>query len=223
VSISNDLGIKDSRGGLKRVDGGINTKGGEVTRQHSVSIQMCECGGRSGIGQIICWHVHSLHRGNGTILGGGNSLLKTTEIGSEGRLITDSGWNTTEKGGHLGTCLGESEDIVDEKKHILAFLISEVLGNGETGQSDTSSGTWGLVHLSVHKGHTRTSSVRTINLDNTGLNHFVIKIIALTGSLTDTSEHGVTTMCLSDVVNKLHDKYGFAYTCTTEKTILPPF
>jgi peptide chain release factor 1 len=220
VSITDNGRIEDSGGGLERVDSGVDGLLSEGTGQHSVSIQMREGGGGSGISEIISRHVHSLHRGNGTVLGGGNSLLKSTEISSESGLVADSGRNTTEQGRHLGTGLGESEDVVDEKEHILTLLISEVLSDGETSKSDSSSGTWGLVHLTVHKGASGASAVVAIKLDDTGLNHLVIKIVTLSSSLTDTGENGVTTVSLSDVVNELHDQDSLADTSTTEKTNL---
>ena len=48
--------------------------------------------------------------------------------------------------------LGESEDVVDEEQHVLTLLVTEVLGDGETGQGDTGTGARGLVHLAVDKG-----------------------------------------------------------------------
>merc|ERR1719498_716733 len=63
VSRSDDGDIEDSGGGLKRIDSGIDTKGGEVSGQHSVSIQVSECSGRSGIGEIISWYIDGLDRG----------------------------------------------------------------------------------------------------------------------------------------------------------------
>ena len=45
--------------------------------------------------------------------------------------------------------LGESEDVVNEKKHVLSLLVTEVLGYGESGQGNTGTGARGLVHLSV--------------------------------------------------------------------------
>ena len=35
--------------------------------------------------------------------------------------------------------------------------------------------------------------------------YLVVKIVTLTGALTDAGEHGVTTVVHGDVVNKLHD------------------
>ena len=220
VLVTDDHGIEDTGGGLKRVDGGVDTELSERTRQHSVSIQMGEGGGGSGISQIICGHVHSLDGGDGAGLGGGDSLLKSTEIGSERRLITDSGGNTTEQGGHLGASLSEAEDVVDEEKHVLVLLISEVLSDSEAGKGDARSGTWRLVHLTVHQGATRASRVTINNLVHTRLHHLVVKIVALSGSLADTSEHGVTTVSLGDVVDELHDKHSLADTGTTEETNL---
>jgi hypothetical protein len=48
----------------------------------------------------------------------------------------------------------------------------------------------------------------------------VVKIITLTGALTDTGEHGVTTVVHGNVVNQLHDDDGLADSGTTEKSDL---
>lgn len=76
-----------------------------------------------------------------------HSLLHTTHIGGKSGLVTDGRGDTTEQGRHLGTGLGESENVVDEKQHILAFLVTEVLGNGQTSKSNSGTGSRGLVHL----------------------------------------------------------------------------
>jgi hypothetical protein len=66
-------------------------------------------------------------------------------------LVADSRWDTTEQGRHFGTSLSEAEDVIDEEKHILAFLITEVFGNSQTGQSNTSTSTRWFVHLTEHE------------------------------------------------------------------------
>jgi peptide chain release factor 1 len=177
---------------------------------------MGEGGSWGRIRQIIGWHVNGLDRGDGTLLGGGNSLLHTTHIGGEGWLVTDSGWNSTEQGRHLGTGLGESENVVNEEQHILSLLVSEVLGNGQTGKGDSSSGSRGLVHLTEHESDFGV----TLEVDDTGLPHLVVQIVTLSGSLTDTGEDGVTTVGLGDVVDKLLDQHGLSDTGTTEKSDL---
>jgi hypothetical protein len=78
----------------------------------------------------------------------------------------------------------------------LTFLVTEVLGNSDTSKSDTSTGTWGLVHLTENQSDLGV----TIELNDTGLLHFVVQIVTLTGTLSNTSEHGVTTVSLGNVV-----------------------
>ena len=60
-----------------------------------------EGGGGRGIGQIISGDVDGLDGGNGTLLGGGNSLLHLTHVSGEGWLVTDGGGNSTEEGRYL--------------------------------------------------------------------------------------------------------------------------
>ena len=217
MDISEDEGIQHSGGRVEGIDSGVDTEFGKGTRQDSLGIQMGEGGSRGGIGQIISGYEDGLDGGNGSVSGSGNSFLEGTQISSEGRLVTDSGRDTSEKGRHFRASLGESEDVIDEQKHILVLFVSEVLSNGESGKSDTGSGTWGLVHLSVHE-----SGLGAISFDinDTGFNHLIVEIVTLTSSFSYSSEDGVTTMSLGDIVNKLHDKYGLTDTGTTEKSNL---
>jgi hypothetical protein len=78
----------------------------------------------------------------------------------------------------------------------LTLLITEVFGNGQTSQSNTGTGTRGLVHLTEHQ---RDLGI-TIELNDLGLLHFMVQIVTLTGTLTDTSENGITTVSLGNVV-----------------------
>jgi len=132
-------------------------------------------------------------------------------------LVTYSGRDTSKECRHFRTSLGESKDVVDKQKHILVLFISEVLSNGESSKSNTSSSTWGLVHLSIDEG---SLGAVTIDINDTRLNHFVIEIVALASSLSDSSKHGVTTMSLGDIVNKLHDEHSLSDTSTTEESNL---
>jgi len=81
VSLTDNSGVKHSGVGVKRVDSGVNTQLGDTSGQDSGGIQMGEGGGRCGIGQIIGRDVDGLDGSDGTLLGGGNSLLHTTHIG----------------------------------------------------------------------------------------------------------------------------------------------
>jgi hypothetical protein len=79
---------------------------------------------------------------------------------------------------------------------ILALLITEVFSNGQTGQGHTSTSSWRLIHLTEHKSHLGLA----VKLNDLCLLHFVVQVVALTRSLTDTSEDGETTMGFGDVV-----------------------
>merc|ERR1719225_1282077 len=158
-----------------------------------------------------------LDRSDGSLLGGGDSLLHASHVSGQGWLVTHSGGDTTKQSRHLGTSLCESEDVVNEEQHVLTLLVTEVLSNGQSSQSDTGTGAGGLVHLTVDKGDL---GGLVLQADDTSLNHLVVQIVTLTGPLTHTSEHGVTTMSLGHVVNQLHDQDSLAHTSSTEETNL---
>jgi hypothetical protein len=68
--------------------------------------------------------------------------------------------------------------------------------HSQTSKGDTGAGSRGLVHLTEDKGDLGLA----LEVDDTGLLHFVVQIVTLTSTLADTAEHGVTTVSLSDVV-----------------------
>lgn len=67
---------------------------------------------------------------------------------------------------HLRTSLSEAEDVVNEKQHILSLLVTEVLCYSQTSQGYTGSGTWGLVHLTIHQCYLIGQQQRTSNNHN---------------------------------------------------------
>jgi peptide chain release factor 1 len=175
-----------------------------------------EGGGGGGIGQIISGDIDGLHGGNGTLLGGGDTLLHTTHIGGESGLVTDGRGDTTKKSRHLGTGLGETENVVNEEQHILTLLVTEVLSDGKTSKSDTGTSTRGLVHLTEDKGDLGV----TVKLNDGSLLHLVVQIVTLTGTLTDTSKDRETTVGLGDVVNQLLNEDSLSNTSTSKETNL---
>jgi hypothetical protein len=105
-----------------------------------------------------------------------------THVSRECRLVSDGRGDTTEQSRHFRTSLSETENVVNEEQHILAFLVTEVLGNGETGKSNTGTGTRGLVHLSEDESDLGVA----IELDDLGLYHLVVQVIPFTSTLADT-------------------------------------
>ena len=123
--------------------------------------------------------------------GRGDALLEQTHLVRQVRLVTHRGRHTAEQGGHLGTGLGEAEDVVDEEEHVLLLHIAEVLRHGQTGQGDAQTGARGLVHL--------TEDQRGL-VDDAGLGHLLDEVVALTGTLTDAREHRHTVVVVGDAV-----------------------
>lgn len=120
--LSDDTGVQHTRLGVERVDSGVDTQLGDTTRQHSGGVQVSEGGGGGRVSQIVSRDVDGLDGGDGTLLGGGDTLLHTTHVDGEGGLVTDGRGDTTQQGGHLRTGLGEAEDVVDEEKHCASVL-----------------------------------------------------------------------------------------------------
>ena len=217
MDVADNGWVKHTGGGVEGIDSGVNTELGKVTGEHSCGVQVSECSGWCGIGQIVSGHIDGLHRSDGTGLGSGDTFLEGTEICGQSGLIADSRGNTSEQGRHLRASLGEPEDVIDEKQHVLALLISEVLCDGQSSESDSGSSSWGLVHLSVDES---ASGAGLVDLDDTRFDHFVVEIVALSSPLADTGKHGVTTVGLGDVIDQFLNDHGLAHTGTTEKTDL---
>lgn len=134
--LADNTGVKHTGGGIKRVDGGVDTQLGDTTGQDSGGVQVSEGGGRGRISQIVSRDVDSLDGSNGTLLGGGNSLLHTTHVDGEGGLVTDGRGDTTKQSRHLRTGLGESENVVDEEQHCGGDISAVYLKKeGEKGRS----------------------------------------------------------------------------------------
>jgi len=215
VQLSDDGGIEHSRGRVQGVHGGVDSELSQGSVQHGSGVEMGEGGGWGGVGKIISGHVDGLDGGDGSFLGCRDSLLKGSQISGEGGLVSDGGGDTSKQGGHLGAGLGESEDVVDKEQHILSLVVSEVLSDGQAGQADSSSGTRGLVHLAVDQ---RSLGTRAIGDDHLRVDHLVVQIISLSGSLSDSGEDGVPSVLLGDVVNQLHDEHSLADSGSSEKS-----
>ena len=78
---------------------------------------------------------------------------------------------------------GDARQEERERKHV-------------PSQRNTGTSTWGLVHLPEDKS----DLALALKIDDLGLLHLVVQIVALAGPLTDTGEDGETTVSLGDVV-----------------------
>jgi len=115
VLLTHDLRAEDAAGGVQRVHSGVDALRCDVTAQNCGGIQVGKGGGRGRVRQVVGRHINGLHRGDGTLPGGGDALLQSTHLRSQGRLVAHSRGHTAQQCGHLRACLGKTEDVVDEQ------------------------------------------------------------------------------------------------------------
>ena len=181
---------------------------------------MGEGGGGRRVGQVVGGHVDRLHRGDRALLGGGDALLQRAHVGGERRLIAHRRRDAAEQRGHFGAGLGEAEDVVDEEQHVLAFLVAEILGDGQAGQADAGARARRLVHLAIDQRHLGAFGGALAELDHAGIDHLVIEVVALARALADAGEHRHAAMRLGDVVDQLLDQHGLAHAGAAEQADL---
>ena len=150
-----DQRVQQARGRPERVHGGIDALFRDRTVQNGRRIEVRKRRGRRGVGQVIRRHVDGLHRGDRAGFGRCNAFLHGTHVGGQRRLVAHSRRNTTQKRRHLGTRLRKAEDVVDEEQNVGAGFVAELLGQGQTGQSNTHTRARRLVHLAVDQRHFR--------------------------------------------------------------------
>ena len=210
---------------FERIDRRINALLGDRARQDGCRIEMREGGGGRRVGQIVGRHIDCLHRGDRPFGRGGDPFLQVSHVGCESRLIADRRGNAAEKRRDLRARLGEAEDIVDEEQHVLA-LVAEIFGDGEAGQPDAGARARRLIHLAIHQGAFRalggTAMLAGIHI-HLGLDHFMIKIVALAGPLAHPGEHGIAAVRLGDIVDEFHDQNRFADPSAAEEPDLAAF
>jgi len=211
VLLAHDVGFQNAGGGSQRVHGGIDALLDDFTAQDGGSVQMCKGGSGSGVGQVIGGDVDGLHRGDGAIAGGGDTLLQSAQLVGQRGLIADSRGHTAHQSGDLRAGLHETENIVDEEQHVLVGLLAEILGHGQAGLRHPHTGSWGLIHLAEDQ--------RGLVQDAGGV-HLTPEVAALTGALADAGEDGVAAVLGGHVVDQLLDQDGLADACAAEQTDL---
>jgi hypothetical protein len=163
---------------------------------------------RLGVGVIVGGHVDGLDGGDGALVRGGDALLQFAHFGGEVGLVADGAGHAAEEGGNFRAGLGEAEDVVDEEEDVLAFLIAEILGDGEAGEADAQAGAGGLGHLAVNEGALGLFVI--VDVDDAGLLELEPEIVAFPGAFADAGEDGDAAVLHGEVVDELLDDDGFA-------------
>ena len=209
-----DTRVQNTGCGLQRINCRINSQLYDGTGKYSRSIQMCECRSRCRVCQVIRRHINGLYGCDGTALCGSDTLLKSTHLGLQCRLVSYCGRHTSKQGGNLGTCLRKTENIVDEQQDIFSCLVTEIFCHRKSGKTDTHTCSRRLVHLTEHHGGL---------IDNSGFLHLVIEVISFSCTLTNSGKYGISTVLGCDIVDQLLNQNGLSYTCSSEQTGLTAF
>ena len=207
VLLADDFRVEGARGGLERVDRGVDAELGDGARQNRLGVEVGERRGRGRVGQVVGGHVDGLHRGDGPGGGGADALLQVAHLGCQRGLVAHGGRHAAQKGGNLGAGLREAEDVVDEQQHVLA-LVTEVLRLGQACEANAETGSGRLVHLTVDQAGL---------LDDAGLGHLEVKVGALTGALAHAGEHRGAAVLLGEVVDEFLDGDRLADACAAEQ------
>ena len=208
--LADDVGIERTRGGRQRIDGRVEAELGDRAGENRGGVEVRERSRRRRVGQVVGGDVDGLYRRDRAGLRRGDALLKRAHLGCERGLVAHRRRHTTEECGHLGTRLGEAEDVVDEQQDVLA-LIAEVLRRGQAGESHAQTRSGRLVHLAVDEHGL---------LDDAGLRHLDEQVGAFAGALAHSGEDRCAAVRLREVVDELHDDDGLAHTRAAEQTRL---
>ena len=155
VIVSQDIWREDSWSRVQRIHSRVDTQFSDLTRQYRSSIQVSECGRWSRVSQVIRRYVNGLYGSDRTIFSRGDSFLHGTHLCCQSWLVTYCRRHTSKKCGHFGTCLCESENVVDKEQDVFSLTwsvtITVVFRKGKTSKGHASTCSWRLVHLSKHE------------------------------------------------------------------------
>ena len=142
------------------------------------------------------------------LLGRRDPLLQFAHLGEQRRLVADGRRHAAEQRRHFRARLRESEDVVDEQQHVLAFRVAEVLGHGERAEADAQSRARRLGHLPVDQG--APGFARVAGHDDAALLELDPEVVPLAGAFADAAEHRHAAVLERDVVDQLLDDDGLA-------------
>ena len=93
-------------------------------------------------------------------------------------------------------------------------FVSEIFCHRQSGESYAQPSTGRFIHLTVNEGDLGLAQIFLVN--DAGLTHFLVKIVALTRPFADAGKNRKSTVALRDVVDQFQDDDGLADTSATE-------
>src|SRR5699024_1645090 len=212
VILTDVLRVEDPGGRGERVHRGVQTPGGDVTREFGRRIQVGERRRGCWVGVVVRGNVDRLQRGDRVAPGRGDPFLQLTHLIGKVGLVTHRRGHPPQQRGYFLARLGEAEDVVDEQQHVLVLHVPEVLRHRQRRERDAQTGPGWFVHLAEDE--------RGL-VEHAGFFHLVDQVVPLPGTLPHPGEHGHTTVVLGHALNHFLDQHGLAHTGTTEETDLP--
>lgn len=211
--LTDNIRLEDTRGGIQRVNGRIDALLDNLTGEDGLGVQVGKRGRRSRVGQVIRRNVDRLHGRDCAVLGGGDTLLQSTDLISQRRLVADRRGHAAHQCGNLRACLYIAENIVDKQQHVLLFHIAEVFRHGQTGQCNAHTRSGRFVHLAEHERGLAQYA---------GFRHLAPQVVALAGALSHARENGIAAVLGGDVADQLLDEHSLSHAGAAKQAILPP-
>ncbi len=216
VPIADVLRIENAAGRGQRIDGRVDTLFRDRTFQIDERVELAERRRRGGVGRVVGRHVDRLHRGDGPLVGRGDSLLQRTHFRGQRRLVTHGRRHPAQQRGHFASGLREAEDVVDEQQRVGTGRVAEVFGHGQRREGHAQTGTRRLVHLA--EDHAGLLDHAAAGVADLGLLHFEPEVGSFAGPLADAGEHRVAAVCGGDPGDQLGENDRLAQTGTAEQT-----
>lgn len=155
-----------------------------------------------------------MDRGDRAVLRRGDALLQLPHFRRQGRLVADGARHAPEQGADFAARLGEAEDVVDEKQHVLVLDVAEIFGHREPGKADAHTRSGRFVHLPEDEGGLR---------EDPRFLHFVVEVVAFAAALADARENRGAVVLGRQVEDQLLDQDGFADARAAEEADLAAF
>ena len=166
---------------------------------------------RRRVGKIVRRYIHRLYRGDGALVGIGDTLFQFRQLGAHGRLITEARRHLPHQAGHFRAGLDKPEDIVDEQQHVTALVVAEILGHRQRGVADAETRPRRLVHLAEDHHHIRQYA---------GLLHLAVKFLAFATTFADAAKNTHAFVLPDHVVNHLGEQHRLAHPCPAKQARL---
>ena len=168
---------------------------------------MSERGCWRRVGQVISWYVNSLYRRDGSV------LVLVIRSCKAPKSVAKVGWYPTADGIRpskadtseqacvkrkmLSTNNNTSCPSTSRKYSATVKPVKPTRALAPEARSWPYTSTWNR----RHRRHSRSA-------DNARLDHFVVQVISLAGTLADTGENRVTPVASGNVVDQLHNNYS---------------